>query len=155
MDQLLLDIGSDVNVLTGKTWELMGKPTLRWSPIQLRLANKQKIIPLGLLSGVTGYLDGVRSIVEFEEIEIVDDRKPYPALLRIEWAFDKNAIINLKKRQMSFEDGKNRVTTPIDPSDGQRYVEPVKEEIDLDNIYNLTSRKVDYVDLTSDKKLSR
>lgn len=40
MDQVILDLGSDVNVLPKKTWECMGKPTLQWSPIQLRMANQ-------------------------------------------------------------------------------------------------------------------
>ena len=33
MDEVILDLGSEVNVLTKKTWELMGKPKLRYSPI--------------------------------------------------------------------------------------------------------------------------
>ena len=40
MDEVILDLGSEVNVLTKQTWELMGKPKLRYSPIQLRLANQ-------------------------------------------------------------------------------------------------------------------
>ena len=35
MDQVILDLGSDVNVLLKKTWECMGRPVLQWSPIQL------------------------------------------------------------------------------------------------------------------------
>jgi len=138
MEQVVLDIGSYVNVVTRQTWEPMGKPTLRWSLVRSRMANQQKIILLGRLSGVKVDLDGVRSTAGFELIEIMDDRNPYRAFLGTEWAFYNNVIINLKKRQMSFEDGKNRVMTPIDPSYGQRYVEQVKEEIELDNIYNLT-----------------
>ena len=40
MDEVILDLGSEVNVLTKQTWELMGKPKLRYSTIQLRLANQ-------------------------------------------------------------------------------------------------------------------
>ena len=47
MTDVILDLGSDLNVLTKQTWEQMGKPTLAWSPIQLRLANQQRIVPLG------------------------------------------------------------------------------------------------------------
>jgi len=97
---------------------MMGNPNLKWSPVQLRMANQQKVIPLGRLSGVLVDLDGVRSIAKFEVIEIVDDSNPYPPLLGIEWAFDNNVIINLKKRQMSFDDGTNRITAPIDLVEG-------------------------------------
>jgi len=74
--------------------------------------------------------------------------------LGIEWALNNNAIINLKKRQMSFDDGTNRITAPIDPREGHRYVEPIKDERELDNIYNITSNKVGYVDLSADEKIS-
>ena len=33
MDEVILDLGSEVNVLTKQTWELMGKPKLHYSPI--------------------------------------------------------------------------------------------------------------------------
>ena len=33
MDQVILDLGSDVNVLPKKTWEHMGRPMLQWSSI--------------------------------------------------------------------------------------------------------------------------
>lgn len=55
---------------------------------------------------------------------------------------------------MSFDDGKNRITAPIDPGEGQRYIEPMKDERELDNIYNITSTKADYVDPDADGKLS-
>jgi hypothetical protein len=39
MHGVTLDLGFDANILLKKYWELMGKPNLVWSPIQLRLAN--------------------------------------------------------------------------------------------------------------------
>ena len=76
----------------------MGKPRLEWSPIQLRLANQQKIVPLGRFSNVPVDIEGVSTFTDFEVIEIIDDSNPYPALLGIEWALDNHAVINLKRR---------------------------------------------------------
>ena len=39
VDSVILDLGSDVNIITKQTWKLMGKRTLGWSPVQLQLAN--------------------------------------------------------------------------------------------------------------------
>ena len=47
MDEVVLDLGSEVNVLTKQTWEQMGSPQLALSPIHLRLANQQRVSPLG------------------------------------------------------------------------------------------------------------
>lgn len=47
MDQVILDLGSDTDIFPKQTWERMGRPVLQWSPIQLRMVNQQKIIPMG------------------------------------------------------------------------------------------------------------
>ncbi len=125
---IIMDLGSEVNVLTKYTREKMGKPTLEWSPIQLRLANQQKIVPLGRFLGVRVDIDGVSTLAEFEVIEIIDDINPYPALLGIEWALDNYVVINLKNIRMTFVGKGLRVIVPLDPSQGERYIEPVKDE---------------------------
>jgi hypothetical protein len=63
-------------------------------------------------------IEGVKTKVDFEVIEIMDESDPYPALLGIDWAFDNNAVLNLKKRQMSFETDTMCVVTPLDPYEG-------------------------------------
>ena len=40
IDYVVLDLGSEVNVMTKQTWEVMGKPKLIYSPIRLRMANQ-------------------------------------------------------------------------------------------------------------------
>jgi len=52
------------------------------------MTNQQKIIPMGRLQGITVDIEGARTLVDFEVIEIVDDNNPYPALLGIDWATD-------------------------------------------------------------------
>jgi hypothetical protein len=93
MDGVMLDLGSDVNILPKKSWELMGKPSLVWSPIQLRLENQYKIYPIGRLEQVEVNIEGVKTKDDFEVIEIMDDSDPYPALLGIDWAFDNNVCL--------------------------------------------------------------
>jgi hypothetical protein len=118
MDNIILDMGSDVNIILKKTWEMMGKPKLIWSPIQLRLENQHKIVLIGRLTGVNVNIDGVHNTTYFEVIKIVDGSKPYPTLLGLDWDFDNQTIIDLKKRQMIFEVEDLRVTMPLDPTEG-------------------------------------
>jgi hypothetical protein len=66
----------------------MGEPTLGYSPIQLKLENKDREIPIGTLKGIPMDLDGVRTMTYFEVIDIVDKTTPYPILLGLDWAFD-------------------------------------------------------------------
>jgi hypothetical protein len=66
----------------------------------------------------------------------VNDNQPYLALMGLEWEFDNQAIINLKKREMIFKVGDLKVTTPLDPKEGRRYLESARGE-DIDNLYNM------------------
>ena len=85
-------------------------------------------------------LDGVRSLVDFEVIEIIDDSMPYPALLGIDWEFENQAIINLKKNTMSFKGNGIWVIGPLDPALGPRYTELIivqEEARNIDVVYQL------------------
>ena len=119
MNYIILDLGSDVNILTRQTWESMNKPRLEWSHIQLRLMNQSKVLPIGRLTQVPIKVEGLRTYADFEFIDIVNDKKPYPTLLGIDWEIDNQTIINFKKMILSFEDYEIRVVAPIDPLEGQ------------------------------------
>jgi hypothetical protein len=143
IDYVVLDLGSEVNIMTKQTWELMGKPKLIYSPNMLRMANQQDVSPFGRLEHVHVDIDGFRTIVDFEVIEIVDDSCPYPTLLGIDWAFNNSTVVDLNKRRMRFEGDGLRVIAPLDPDEGPRYTDPIKEEdraYELENIYKLTTR---------------
>jgi hypothetical protein len=102
MGDIILDLISELNVFPKSTWQCMGEPTLGYSPVQLKLANQHKVLPIGRLKGVTIDLDGVCTVAYFEVIEIVDGTTPYPTLLRLDWEFNNHVVINLKIRKMTF-----------------------------------------------------
>jgi hypothetical protein len=121
----------------------MGKPKLIYSPIRLRMANQQAVSLFGRLEHVHVDIDRVRTFADFEVIEIVGDSWPYPALLRIYWAFNNSTVVDLKKRRMKFEGDGLRVIAPLDPDEGWRYTKPIRQEDranELENIYKLTTR---------------
>jgi len=96
---------------------------------------------MGCLYGVTVDIEGARTLAEFKVIKIVDDNNPYRALLGIDWAFDMDVVINLRKRRMTFENKSLRVIVPLDPTKGACYIEPAhdyEEDDDLDQIYKIT-----------------
>jgi hypothetical protein len=115
IDYVVLDLGSEVNVMTKQTWELMGKPKLIYSPIRLHMANQQAVSSFGRLEHVPVDIDGVRTFADLQVIEIVDDNCPYLALLGIYWAFDNSTVVDLKKIHMKFEKVGLRVIAPLDP----------------------------------------
>jgi hypothetical protein len=113
--------------------------------------------PFGRLEQVPVDIDGIRTFVDFEVIEINDDSFPYPALLGIDWAFNNSIVVDLKKRRMTFEGNDLKFIAPLHPDEGRRYTEPIREEdhmYELVNIYKMTARQQDYINPTVDKNLS-
>jgi hypothetical protein len=88
------------------------------------LENEHKILSIGILLGVTINIYGVRSVANFEVIDIMDNIQPYLVFLGLDWAFDNHTIINFNKREMIFGVGGLKVTTPLDPTEARRYAEP-------------------------------
>ena len=58
----------------------------------------------------------------------------------IGWANDSMEVINLKKRMMTFENQDIRFIAMMDPNEGRRYIEPVKDEVvrGWDHSYNIS-----------------
>jgi hypothetical protein len=155
MGDIILDIGYEVNVLPNKTWQCMEETTLGYSPIQLKLANQHRVLPIGRIKGVIVDLDGVRTKADFEVTEIVDDTTPYLVLLGMDWAFDNHAIIKFKTRKMTFYSGEYRVITPLDPSEGERFVEPTCLDLEeINQLYRTIAHNEYYVNPTADGILS-
>ena len=135
----------------------MGSPKLARSPIHLRLANQQRVSPLGRLPQVPVDIDGVRSFAYFEVIEIIGNSRPYPTLLGIDWAFENMVVIDMKKRQMTFEDKQIRVIAPLDPFQGPRYIELIREEEEVHNmesLYQMTANQSGYINPTAEGNIS-
>ena len=130
----------------------MGNPTLGWSPVQLRLANHVKVHPIGHVSNFVSDIEGMKMHADFDVIEVVEDGGSYPTLLGNGWDNDSIAVINFKKCVMTFENQDVGVIVPMDPQEGRRYIEPVKDEVgrSWDHDYNISK---DYINPTVDGEL--
>jgi hypothetical protein len=143
----MLDLGSDFTILPKKTWEALGKPHLTYSPIQLRMANRYCIFLIGILKNVDIDVAGVKTVYDFEVIEIMGDKDPYLTLLGIDWAYDNYAVIDLKKYTVTFEVDGIKVVQPLDSYVGPIYTKPTDKNMegeDLDQLYTIKTRTREY-----------
>ena len=83
--------------MTKQTWQLMGKLTLGWSPVQLHLENQAKVQHIGHISKLVFGIEVMKMHADFDVIEVVEDGGSYPALLEIGWDNDSMVVINFKK----------------------------------------------------------
>jgi hypothetical protein len=71
-------------------------------------------------------------------------------LLGLDLAFDNQEIINLKAIKMNFESGEYRFIAPLDPSEGERFVETTFLDLDeINQLYRTTTREENYVNPTA------
>ena len=71
--------------------------------MQLRLENLVKVQPIGWVSILVVDIEGMKTCVDFDVIEVVEDGGSYPALLEIGWDNESMVVINFKNRVMTFE----------------------------------------------------
>ena len=83
--------------------------------MQLQLGNQEKVQPIGRVSNLDIDVEGMRIHANFDIIEVVNGEFSYLSLLGVGWANDTMAVINFKKRMMTFENQNIRVITPMDP----------------------------------------
>ena len=115
------------------------------------------VLWIGRLSEVPVDIEGLRTYSDFEVIDLVDEKNTYHVLLDIYWVINNQEIINFKKRILSFKDYEIRVVAPIDPLEGQWYVDPVHSEGQenyLYQLYNIMSSWEYYINPTNDGNLS-
>jgi hypothetical protein len=120
----------------------LGKPHLVYSPIQPRMENQYCIFLVGRLENLEIDVAGVMTTYDFELIEIMGDKDPYPSLLRIDWAYDNYAIIDLKRDTMTIDTYGIKVVQPLAPCLGPRYIEPTNHNMEsetLDQLYTITA----------------
>ena len=73
-------------------------------------------------------------MADFEVIEIMGDKDPYHVLLGIDWAYENDSVINLKKDTMTFEAEGIKVVYPLDPYVGPRYTEPTDNNMEGEDL---------------------
>ena len=85
-------------------------------------------------------VEGMKTYADFDVVEVVEGGCSYPALLGIIWSNDSMVVINFKKCVTTFENQDIIVIALMDPNEGRRYIEPVKDEVirGWDHAYNIS-----------------
>ena len=97
-------------------------------------------------------VEGMKTYVDFNVIEVVDGGCSYLTLLGVGWENDNMVVINFKKCVMTFENQYIRFIALMDSNEGRRYIELVKDEVvkGWDHAYNISE---DYFHSTADGEL--
>jgi len=106
------------------------------------MANQYCIFPIGRLENVEIDIVGLNIVTDFEVIEIMLDKDPYPTLLGIDWSYDNYAVIDLNKDTMTYKEDGINVFQPLAPYVGPKYEDLTYNNMegkDLDHLYTVTT----------------
>ena len=112
--KVVLDFGSQVNILTKSTWEKLGRPKLIKSEYYLKLADQGLIEPLGLCKNIETTIMGIIVTTDFKVIEPKEGSKSYPALVDQTWERKMKANISLEKDRIKLKGQGKKIIIPLD-----------------------------------------
>ena len=95
--QVLVNFGSQVNILHRETWIRIGRISLAPTLNYLKLVDQRLIEPIGILRNINTQIMGILTQFEFEFIAPVMDMTTYVALFGWPWGKKMKANISLEK----------------------------------------------------------
>jgi hypothetical protein len=102
----LIDLGETINVMTNTTLEqLKLKPLLRPTPTILELADKNRVIPEGILDVIMVTLASWEYPIYFLVIHSKDPTKGHPIIFGRPWLATTNAFIGCREGEMAISNG--------------------------------------------------
>ena len=123
--------------MTHDTWEQMGRPRLYESGIYLKLADQGLIEPIGVWKNVDMTIKGISTKVDFEIIDPKEGSSSFPALVGPPWGRKMKASISLDKERIKLKGNGQKYIVPIHPSQGERWNEPIDEEVNVRQLYQI------------------
>ena len=126
--QVVLDFGSQVNIMTRDTWDQFGRPQLYESGVYLKLADQGLIEPIGLWRSVDTTIKGISTKIDFEIIDPKKGSSSFLALVGRPWGRKMKASISLDNKRIKLKGNGQKVIIPIHPSQGEPWTEPIDEE---------------------------
>ena len=117
--------------MTHDTWEQLGRPRLYESGIYLKLAIQGLIEPIGVWRNVDTTIKGISTKVNFEIIDPKEGSSSFPTLVGQPRGRKMKAPIYLDRERIKLKGNGQKVIVPIHLSQGEPWIEPIDEEIDI------------------------
>ena len=95
--KVVINFGSQVNIMTQDTWEQLGRPLLNKLGIYLKLSDQGMIEPIGVWRNFDTTIKGISTKINFEIIEPNEGSNSFPALVGRPWGRKMKSSISLDK----------------------------------------------------------
>jgi len=135
--EVIIDFGSQVNILPRETWIRLGKLSLQPTMNFLKLADQRFIESIGTLKSVITYIMEILIRVNFEVINLVEGILSYLTLVGIPWGRNMRAMISLERDRIKLKGSGRKIIIPLDPKEGKPWVETWDEAHESRRLYQV------------------
>ena len=101
------------------------------------MAYQGLIEPIGVWRNVNTTIKGILTKFDFEIIDPKEGSSSFPALVDRPWGRKMKASISLDKERIKLKGNGKKVIVPIHPSQGEPWIEPIDEEVDVRQLYQI------------------
>ena len=143
--QVVLDFGSQVNSMTRHTCEQLGRAQLYESDVYLKLSHQGLIEPIGVWKNVDTIIKGIPTKVNFEIIDPKEGSSSFPTFIGRPWGRKMKASKSLDQERIKLKENGKKVVIPIHPSQGEPWTEPITEEVNIRQLYQIHNNE-DYTE---------
>ena len=107
-NDVLLDGGSGVNILSETEFLILKKVSLEPAPFQVRMADQRRVQPIGMLRSQTRKIHGIQFLVNFVVLQMDEEAKSYSMLLgrprfktaKLKQDWEKQEVIMKKSKKI-------------------------------------------------------
>ena len=90
-------------------------------------------------------IKGILTKFDFKIIDPKEGSNSFPALVSRPWGRKMKASISLDKERIKLKGNGQKVIVPIHPSHGEPWMEPIDEEVDVQQLYQIQNN-ADYIE---------
>ena len=113
IDNVLIDGGAGVNIVTKATCEKFGWLDWRPVPFLVRMADQRRVRPLGILRDIVLDVGGISFAMAFVVMGMEDTAEEYSMLLGRPWLRQAKVRHNWEANQLSIRRGRRKVKIPL------------------------------------------
>lgn len=129
--QVVVNFGSQVNILPKITWLKLGHSQLTKSDFYLKLAVQGLAKPLGIWKDVETTMMGMSTRIDFEVIEPKPESNSYSTLVGQPYGGKMKANISLNKDRKKIKGKGKKVIISLDLREGRPWDEPDDDDGDV------------------------
>ena len=127
-------------------WIKIGRSHLQESGIYIRLEDQALIAPIGVWKNAETSIMGITTMIDYEVIDIQDEKHTYPVLVGRTWGRKMKASISLEKGRIKIKGKGKRVIIPLDPVEGRAWEEPDDDDFNAQRLYQVIKSNEDIIE---------